>query len=140
MEITVAGIYLETGKLIQLVGDDITLESLQALFLDAVVYTYNGSRFDLPVVKKCLGLDVNGLTVTHDLMYDCWRNNLYGGLKKVEKSLGIYRYTDEMNGYDAMRLWEEYMDGDREALRLLLKYNMEDVKNLEVLRKRLGVD
>ncbi len=140
MEITVAGVYFETGKFVQLVGNDITCKALCDLFSDTVVYTYNGERFDFPVVKKCLGLDVGELVMTHDLMYDCWRNNLRGGLKKVEKKLGIYRATEGMNGYDAVKLWNEYMAGDTNALKLLLKYNMDDVKNLEVLRKRLKVD
>ncbi len=46
--------------------------------------------------------------------------------------LGIER--DEsvkgMNGYDAVKLWEQAKRGSSEARELLLTYNMEDTKNL----------
>jgi hypothetical protein len=38
-----------------------------------------------------------------------------------------------MDGYMAVILWERYQRGDRTALDLLLKYNREDVVNLELL-------
>lgn len=139
MEVTIAGIYYENGRLVQLMGDEISADGLAELFQDTVVYTYNGSRFDLPVVKDYIGFDICSVAKTHDLMYDCWKNDLYGGLKKVEKRLGIHRQTDGMNGYDAMRLWDEYLDGDPDALKLLLSYNKEDVVNLEILRKKMGI-
>ena len=41
-----------------------------------------------------------------------------------------------MDGYMAVILWERYQRGDRTALDLLLKYNREDVINLEVLMDR----
>ena len=51
-EITVIGIHLCNGmdtSFIQLVGDDITADSiLEALQGIQNLYTYNGSRFDLP--------------------------------------------------------------------------------------------
>lgn len=73
-------------------------------------------------------------------MYDCWRNNLKGGLKAVELRLGIARGLPDVNGYMAVKLWWDYVnDGDRESLRVLLEYNREDVMNLHVLRERLGV-
>ena len=73
-------------------------------------------------------------------MYDCWRNNLYGGFKAVERQLGIPRLLRDVGGLDAIRLWWRYQnDGDRDALRMLLAYNREDVANLKVLRGRLGI-
>ncbi len=76
---------------------------------------------------------------THrDLMYDCWRYNLYGGFKAVERQLGIERRLKEINGYEAVRLWWRYMDYfDLDALNLLLEYNKEDVLNLKALKERL---
>jgi uncharacterized protein YprB with RNaseH-like and TPR domain len=139
-ELTVAGMYFENGKLVQLVGNDITPGKIEELMTDTIVYTYNGSRFDIPFIKKTLGIDINALAKTHDLMYDCWNNNLRGGLKKVEQKLGIYRETEGLDGYDAVLLWQAYENGSPEALELLLTYNMEDVKNLEELRKKLGVE
>jgi uncharacterized protein YprB with RNaseH-like and TPR domain len=71
-------------------------------------------------------------------MYDCWRNNLYGGLKSVERQLGIERQLKGVDGREAVRLWWRYRnDYDDEALRTLLAYNSEDLLNLKVLRGRL---
>lgn len=140
MDVTVAGFYFGDGRLVQLVGEKVTPEAIKELVSGYTVYTYNGSRFDIPVVKSRVKIDIERVTDTHDLMYDCWRNNLYGGLKKVEQKLGISRQTEGMDGHDAMRLWEAYKSGKEEALEILLEYNMEDVKNLEILREKLMVD
>jgi uncharacterized protein YprB with RNaseH-like and TPR domain len=92
-DITVIGIHLCRGDDIcfkQLVGKDITAEGiLTALEGIEVLYTYNGSRFDLPFINSALGINLEEHFTHHDLMYDCWRNGLYGGLKGVERRLGI---------------------------------------------------
>jgi uncharacterized protein YprB with RNaseH-like and TPR domain len=62
---------------------------------------------------------------------------LYGGLKVVERVLGIPRRTDGLDGADAMRLWEEWRRGDGRSLRKLLRYNEDDVVNLYLLEKEL---
>jgi uncharacterized protein YprB with RNaseH-like and TPR domain len=141
-EITVVGIHICNGidtRFIQLVGDDVTPENLlEALTGVRVIYTYNGSRFDLPFINSRLKIDLAGLCTNRDLMYDCWRNNLYGGFKAVERQLGIERRLAEMNGYEAVRLWWRYLsDYDQDALTALLEYNKEDVLNLKTLKERL---
>ncbi len=141
-EITVIGIHLcngEDAEFVQLVGRDVTARSiLEALNGVDVIYTYNGSRFDLPFIYAQLGINLTELFSHHDLMYDCWQNNLYGGLKAVERQLGINRKLTEMNGYEAVRLWWKYVDSfDLDALSILLEYNKEDVINLKALRDML---
>ena len=141
-EITVVGIHLTDGvdaRFIQLVGKDISsygiLEALEGV---DILYTYNGSRFDLPFIYCRLGINLAQLFTHRDLMYDCWRCNLYGGFKGVERQLGIQRRLTEINGYEAVRLWWRYMDSfDLDALKTLLEYNKEDVFNLKVLKERL---
>ena len=141
-EITVVGIYLVEGsdtRFVQLVGEEITEESLLEL-LDGVstIFTYNGKRFDLPFIRDRLGLNLEAEFGHHDLMYDCWRNNLYGGFKAVEHQLGIPRRLKGINGFEAVMLWWRYVnEGDRTALELLLEYNREDVMNLTTLRQSL---
>ena len=140
--VTVVGIYVCNGedtRVVQLVGNDITAESiLEALEGVRIIHTYNGSRFDLPFLRYCLGIDLSRMYPHRDLMYDCWRNNLYGGLKAVERQLGIERRLKDMNGYEAVRLWWKYVDSfDLDALNKLLEYNKEDVVNLRFLRDRL---
>jgi len=141
-QITVIGIYLchgDASKFAHLVGEDITTDSLlQALDEVSVIYTYNGTRFDLPFIHRTLGVDLAHLFEHCDLMYRCWQSNLYGGLKAVERQLGIKRKLPEVNGYDAVRLWWSYVnDYNQKALSTLLEYNKEDVMSLKTLRERL---
>jgi len=143
-DLTVVGVATMKGteqQVGQLIGDQIHGESVLSL-LDGVdeVYTYNGSRFDLPFIKSKLDLDLRARFRHTDLMYDCWRNHLKGGLKVVESRLGIQRRLADMDGFMAVKLWWAYVnDNDAQALRTLLEYNKEDVVNLHVLRDKLGV-
>lgn len=138
-EITVVGIFIPPDEIIQLVGGMIEEYTIMKV-LDAtdVIFTYNGSRFDIPVIRRRVGLDLLNHFKSHDLMYDCWRQGLYGGLKAVEKKLGISRETEGLCGRDAPVLWEKYVrENDESALDLLLRYNRDDVMNLLVLEERL---
>jgi len=141
-DITVIGIYLCSGadaRFVQLVGKDITADSISHSLEGATrIHTYNGSRFDLPFIACRFGVDLAQSIDHRDLMYDCWRCNLYGGLKSVERQLGIRRQLHEVNGWEAVRLWWKYVDSfDLDALDRLLAYNKEDVINLKTLRDRL---
>jgi uncharacterized protein len=141
-EITVIGIHLCRGQatdFIHLVGKDVSAASILGV-LDGIdiLYTYNGSRFDLPFIHAALGINLAEIFTHHDLMYDCWRNGLYGGLKGVERQLGIVRKLPDMNGWEAVKLWWKYVDTfDLKALNKLLEYNKEDVLNLKTLKDRL---
>ena len=143
-ELTVVGVACFRGTVVEVrqrCGGQISDVAVHRM-LDGVdeVYTYNGSRFDLPFIKRKLGVDVRQ-DVTHtDLMYACWRNHLKGGLKAVEAALGIGRQRPDLNGYMAVKLWWDYVNNHNAgALRTLLEYNREDVVNLHTLRERLGV-
>lgn len=141
-QITVVGIHRckdDETDFVQLVGKDIKADSiLEALEGIEVLYTYNGSRFDLPFIHSRLGINLEEMFTHRDLMLDCWRCNLYGGFKGVEKQLGIERKLTEVNGYEAVRLWYRYVDSfDLDALHTLLEYNKEDVLNLKVLKEKL---
>jgi len=138
-EITVVGIYIwrESGdEFVQFVGHDISADAiLEALQGVDVIYTYNGSRFDLPFIHSYCGVDLTHHFPHRDLMFDCWRKNLHGGLKGVERQLGIAREDKEVDGREAIRLWWKYVDSfDLEALDKLCAYNKEDVVNLKTLR------
>ncbi len=141
-QITVVGIYStwEHGsRFVQLVGDEVSSDNLiKSLRGVATLYTYNGSRFDLPFIDLHLGIKLAEVISHCDLMYDCWRLGLKGGLKCVERQLRIPRRLRDVNGYQAIRLWWRYVnDYDEAALETLLQYNKEDVLNLKVLRERL---
>lgn len=143
-ELTVVGLCLDDGtqqNVIQIVGREISATRLFELMEGVkILYTYNGERFDLPYVKASLGVDLSSHCTHHDLMYDCWRRNLYGGLKEVERQLGIKRKLSGIDGRLAVQLWFNYkLYGDKRCLQTLLEYNREDVWNLKVLREKLKV-
>jgi len=100
----------------------------------SVIITYNGKQFDLPFLKTAFrSIDFPQAHI--DLRYLLRRLGYFGGLKAIERSLGIKRQKRVRNftGYDAVLLWNRYLDGEIEALRLLLDYNREDVVNLKYL-------
>ena len=138
-KLTVIGLHHEALGTVQLVGPEITAANLvDALPLAVCVYTYNGDRFDLPIIQRQLGVDLSHRYRSVDLMKLCQRARLYGGLKRVEEQLGITRQLTGVCGKDAVALWYQYQKtGDQAALDKLLAYNREDVENLKCLRDRL---
>jgi hypothetical protein len=106
------------------------------------IVTFNGARFDLPFLAQNLGIEFTHMHL--DLMYPLKSLGYSGGLKNIEKNLGMSRETDGVTGYDAVRLWHAYKNertvevaGRRvkgtDALDLLVEYNREDTVNLEEL-------
>lgn len=138
--ITVIGIYRPGEGTTQLVAPAITRQRLLDSLKGATrLFTYNGAGFDLRVIAQHLGVALEQQLPHRDLMYDCWKKKLKGGLKSVERRLGIPRDTEGIDGWQAMRLWAAHVQGHAEALELLLRYNREDCENLEVLAQKLGV-
>ena len=144
-EITVIGVAVEHCadlRVTQLVGQEISdLKVFEILAGVEELYTYNGSRFDLPFIKAALRIDLKTRFRHRDLMYDCWRNNLKGGLKVVEQTLGINRKLKNIDGRMAVKLWWHYKNNNNpNALKTLLDYNAEDIINLKALRQILRVN
>jgi hypothetical protein len=136
-QVTVVGIYREDRGFLQLVGGQISDLSV-ADALDGVdtICTYNGDRFDLPILERQVRLDLRSQYRSLDLLRACRKAGLMGGLKRMEERFGIARTTRGMDGWDAFRLWGQYeRTGDAESLRLLLEYNREDVMNLVQLER-----
>lgn len=107
---------------------------VQAIKKYSVIVTYNGRWFDIPFLKTSFrSLDFSQIHI--DLRCIFRRLGYSGGLKSIEKSLGIERdrAVRNLTGYDAVLLWNRYLNGEPEALELLLAYNREDVVNLRSL-------
>ncbi len=136
-QVTVVGVYREDRGLRQLVGGEVTDVAVwEALDGVDTLCTYNGERFDLPILERHTRLDLRSRFRSLDLLRECRRVGLKGGLKRMEERFGIPRSTRGMNGWDALQLWTQYESaGDQEALRLLLEYNREDVMNLVQLER-----
>ena len=135
--VAVVGIYREDRGLCQLVSGEITDVNLwSALEGVDTLCTFNGDRFDLPILERQVRIDLRSQFKSLDLLRECRRAGLRGGLKRLEERFGISRTTRGMDGWDALRLWARYEnEGDRGALELLLEYNREDVMNLVQLER-----
>ena len=113
-------------------GRDLTPRRLEnELEASSLLVTFNGKRFDVPFLETCYDVDV---TTPHlDLMYPCKKIGLDGGLKAIERELGIDRDMPDISGRDAVRLWNRYERGDDAALETLVEYNRADTRNMEPL-------
>lgn len=103
-----------------------------------LLVTWNGRSFDAPILRKQLGiaLDKGKGHMAHLDLSPVFRGlGLRGGLKNVEKILGIDRKElDGVDGWTAVILWQEYENtGERKVLETLLSYNIADVLSLEPL-------
>lgn len=118
-------------------GDDLTREAV-ARELDSadLLVSFNGARFDVPFLETAFDLSVE--TPHLDLMYPCRKAGLTGGLKAIERELGIGREEDGVDGREAVRLWHAYERGDEAALDRLIRYNRDDTRNLAVLGDRVA--
>jgi uncharacterized protein YprB with RNaseH-like and TPR domain len=98
------------------------------------IVTYNGARFDIPFIQSAFP-DLSLHQIHIDIMYPLRRLGYRGGLKGIEKQVGIARSeeTDGLSGYDAVVLWKKHLRGDENALDTLERYNIEDIENLETL-------
>lgn len=97
------------------------------------VVTFNGARFDLPVLAKTFDLKVQSPHI--DLLHEARMHGFSGGLKGIERTMGLKRVPEEEgDGEEAVRLWRQYEEaGDASSLDRLLAYNAGDVKSLGVL-------
>lgn len=132
-DVTVVSVH-QAGETVSLVkGRDLTVDTLEAALADAaVLVTYNGARFDVPFLESTFDTHLDLAHV--DLMYPCRRLGLTGGLKAVERTLGVARERPDLSGHDAVRLWHQYARrGDEAALETLVDYNREDTANLETV-------
>lgn len=134
-EITVVGIY-GRGRMTTLVqGETLSESRLQdELASYDLLVTFFGSGFDLPFLKTTYPR----LTLDHphlDLCFAARRLGFKGGLKSIEQELGCNRPSslEGLTGWDAVRLWEEWQDGNAASRDLLIEYNEADCKNMEPL-------
>lgn len=111
-------------------------DSLQGV---KMLVTYNGASFDLPMLHKEFPFAVP--RVPHfDLRHGCGRLGWKGGLKGVERLLGIQRprEVEFVTGEEAVYLWHLWVrKGSENALKLLIRYNVEDTKNLVEVAERV---
>lgn len=103
-----------------------------------LLVTFNGALFDLPFLRRQFP---TFNPVAHvDLRYPLTKLGHRGGLKQIERNLGIVRpdHLREVDGYEAVRLWAEHRRGRAGALDKLVDYCRHDVMNLLPLAERVA--
>ena len=130
--VTVIGLY--DGERSQVYVHGRNLEQF-VMDIDAftLLVTYNGKQFDLPFLRTKLGIPLNQAHI--DLRYPLAALGYKGGLKKIEKRLGLERpgLVSQLDGWCAVVLWRYHERGENGALETLLHYNLEDVVHLPAL-------
>lgn len=128
--ITMIGIYDGKRTKTFIRGIDLDMAPIELAKYKQLV-TFNGARFDLGFIEHEFQGSINHLHT--DLLYPLRKIGYRGGLKKIETQLGLSRSheTAGISGFDAVILWKKYERGNEEALDTLIKYNTEDVVNLE---------
>jgi uncharacterized protein YprB with RNaseH-like and TPR domain len=147
---TVVGLYDGHDCTCLVHGDNLSAEALnRSLHGYRYLITFYGAGFDVPFLLRTMpGVRFD---IPHfDLCFAARRLEIEGGLKRLEERFGIVRHEDVrgLDGYDAVKLWEQYRRGNAGALSRLLIYNREDTRNLLAiagvfyaeLRKQTGFD
>jgi uncharacterized protein YprB with RNaseH-like and TPR domain len=132
-EITVIGLF--DGNDVRTFINGIDLDGFEiAIAQYDLVVTFNGTCFDLPLIRRWF--QNISLPPAHiDLRFLLKKLGYTGGLKKIEKTLGLVRGAEieGMDGYEAVMLWKAYQWGDKAALDTLIEYNTADIVNLKPL-------
>jgi len=131
--ITTIGLYDGENSRVFVKDQDLH-EFAQEIAKYKVIVTFNGKCFDIPFLCESFP-EIDFHHVHLDLRYLMRDLGYSGGLKKIEKELGVNRDDElaEVDGFEAVRLWHRYQKGDAGALELLKKYNEADVVNLKTL-------
>lgn len=135
-EITVIGLF--DGNRVETFVNGRNLAAFEIRIADFdLVVTFNGASFDLPFIRRVFpGISLPPGHI--DLRVILRQLGYRGGLKRIEKDLGLTREEGiaGMDGFDAVRLWQEHLWGDPHALPTLIRYNTADIVNLEPLMER----
>lgn len=134
--VTMVGLYDGTDYRCLIKGED--LESFRDVISNyQYIVTFFGNGFDLPMLQRRFpGIVFDQIHL--DLCPTLRELGYRGGLKKIEKQLGISRgeETDGLSGWDAVKLWRRYVQfRDDRSLETLVAYNREDVVNLHELAR-----
>jgi uncharacterized protein YprB with RNaseH-like and TPR domain/predicted nuclease with RNAse H fold len=134
-KITLIGLY-DGRKANIYVAENNIEEFLSDIREYSLIVTYNGSLFDLPFIKKKFPNFEPPLHI--DLRFLMKRLGFSGGLKAVERQLGIKRPDEikDLDGFGATILWHKYTRGDVNSLKLLIEYNLADIINLKILMEK----
>ncbi len=114
-------------------GDDQLEKFIEHIRSYHLIATFNGAAFDVPFIEKHFRESGFKFDMPHiDLLPPARSLGLGGGLKDMEKQLGIVRDADikDIRGHEAILLWGAWKNGDANAYRRLTTYCKADCVNL----------
>lgn len=97
--------------------------------------TFNGASFDIPQLERHFHIPLRD-TAHIDLRWVCYHMGLKGGLKEIERAIGLIRPPDliGMDGAEADWLWRRWKEtGNGKLVDRLVRYCAADVIGLEHL-------
>lgn len=101
-----------------------------------ILVTYFGENFDIPFLRKQYKVPLQ--KAHFDLCFSLRRLGYTGGLKSAHRWFRNLpkRKSVGLDGFDAVRLWHMFEDGNKAALETLLYYNAEDTILLHPLLEK----
>ncbi len=103
-----------------------------------LLVTYNGTSFDIPFIERTF--NIPSLNRPHvDLRWVAWHRGYRGGLKSIERHLGIRRppHIDGIDGFEAVDLYYRWQQGDTSCRDLLVSYCEADVLSTYLVAERI---
>lgn len=101
--------------------------------------TFNGATFDVPQLENHFHIPLRDIGHI-DLRWVCYHAQLRGGLKEIERAIGLQRPPDliGMDGAEAAWLWQRWkLTGNTKLLQRLTRYCSADVIGLDHLSRWL---
>jgi len=103
-----------------------------------LLVTFNGNCFDIPFIERTF--NIPSLASPHvDLRWIAWHCGYRGGLKSIEKQMGIRRppQIDGIDGFEAVDLYYRWQQGDMASRELLIRYCEADVLSTYLVAERV---
>ena len=129
------------GKLLRFVHGENLDGFLDLLDNVELLVSFNGTTFDIPQVLRAW--NIPEIPCPHiDLRWQCYHVGWRGGLKQIERKLGITRpeALRDVDGHMAVWLWRRWKyHQDKDSLDLLVYYCGADVITLPMLVEKILV-
>ncbi|MBT3225055.1 MAG: ribonuclease H-like domain-containing protein [Deltaproteobacteria bacterium] len=115
-------------KLYTFVYEENLADFLQLVDQSKLLVAFNGNSFDIPFLENSFNIPAIGCPHI-DLRWIFYHQGYRGGLKVIEKQLGLHRPAaiHHVDGHEAVLLFERWQRGDSGARLKLIRYCQTDV-------------